>query len=155
MKIAWLAMAEGVGQDAKGAFTLIGVNQDVLGADTLPATTKRAVLAHLTLDEGEPLNIGDRLSFTFRVEGPSGKVISATSQVIGVGEPPPWPELPRTIDIPGQLVFSVEEYGEHRLTFEMTTPSSQKLTASVSVFVVSSATQMASKGGENLIEVPA
>jgi hypothetical protein len=136
MQIEWTMLAEGIGQDSKGAITLIGVNQTVFGTPTLPAMTKRSLLSHLILSPGETLVLGERLTFHVRMEAPSGKTLAASSGAIGIGSLPPWPELPASIDIPGEVGFMVEEYGTHRLVIEVTTPDGSELSDSVNLYVV-------------------
>jgi hypothetical protein len=116
VKIEWVILAEGLGQDAKGALTIIGLNQNVLATPTLPAPTKRAVVSHVVAEQGE-VKAGDSLSLRFNVISPSGKVIAANTVQGAIG-PFPWPELPLFLDFPAELVISFNEYGTHR--FEVT-----------------------------------
>jgi hypothetical protein len=119
MKVEWILLAEGLGQDAKGAITAIGINQNVLASATLPAVTKRAAVAHLITDQAE-VGAGGNLSIRFSVTSPSGKVITATTAQATIG-PTRWPDLPVTFDFPVELVVTYTEYG--RYYFEVTVQS--------------------------------
>jgi hypothetical protein len=112
VKIEWILLAEGLGQDAKGAITAIGLNQNILAAPTLPATTKRAVVAHLVAGEGT-LSPGDNITLRFNVSSPDGQVIAAQTAQAAIG-PRPWPDLPFTLDFPVELVLTFHQYGAHK-----------------------------------------
>jgi hypothetical protein len=134
MKLEWVLLAEGIGQDAKGAATLIGLNQNVLMAP-LPATTKRVVVAHIVFDDDE-LNEpnGAELQFFVRVEGPSGDVLNAIS---GRGEVAgrQWPDLPAVLDVPAELVVTADEYGPHEMIVEVVGPKRNRARGSVTLYV--------------------
>ena len=112
MKIEWILLAEGLGQDAKGALTAIGLNQNVLATPSLPATTKRAVVARLVAGDGT-LNSGDKVSLRFSVSDPAGQVIAAQTMQGAIGSCP-WPDLPLSTDLPIELVLTFQHYGTHK-----------------------------------------
>jgi hypothetical protein len=111
MKIGWVLLAEGIGQDSRAVLTAIGLNQNVLATPTLPTVTKRAIVAHVVSDT-EPLKLGDKLNITFNIMSPRGKIITAQSGQVTIGKVP-WPDLPVSIDLPVELVFNVSEYGTY------------------------------------------
>jgi hypothetical protein len=134
MKIEWILLAEGLGQDAKGAITAIGINQNVLATPTLPAATKRAVLSHLAADHTE-VKTGDKLTVRFSVTSPSGKVISASTAQVTVG-PFAWPDLPIFFDFPVELVVTFSEYGTHRFEVAAQVGDSTETSDHIDFYVV-------------------
>ena len=139
MHLEWVILAEGLGQDSRGTLTLIGINQNVLSAPTLPVTTKRAIVGHITFEEGE--EVVGQFQVTIRFESPSGSVLNAATSVVNV--PPnaqfPFPELPRTLDVPAELVVTVTEHGTHEIRLEVMMMNGQVLRGSVPVYVTATA----------------
>lgn len=133
MNLEWIILAEGLGTDAKDAVTLIGLNQNVFMTPVLPAPTKRAVVAHLLLED-EEVFLGASARFAMRVEAPSGTVLSASS---GGGELSPGlnPDLPSTLDIPAQMALMITEYGTHKIIVEITGPFGDQCKGEVLLFV--------------------
>jgi len=127
-----MILAEGLGQDAKGAITLISVNQNLLIAPSLPAITRRAVFAHFVVAEGD-LKSGDQMDFKVSAISPAGEVISAQQGQGTVGDPM-WPELPLTLDFPVQLALNCKEYGEYRIQLDVQFPH-ESFREAVSFFV--------------------
>jgi hypothetical protein len=117
VKLDWMLLAEGFGQDAKGAITAIGVNQNVVLAPSLPITTKRAVLVHI-VDEAGSLKPGGKVHFSFSVHSPSGQVLLAQSGQLAVGEKV-WQDLPASVDLPAEFTLTAYEYGVHRITAQI------------------------------------
>lgn len=133
MKLGWIVLAEGIGADAKGALTAIGLNQNILNTSGLPALTKRAVIAHF-IGEDAP-GVGE-ISATFTVTSPSGNVIFANTVAMKVsGEAPPYPDLPISLDIPADMVLPVSEYGEHRIGISANFPDGSIAEGSVVLYV--------------------
>jgi hypothetical protein len=113
MKVEWVALADGVGQDTRGAVTAIALSQNVFPAPTLPAVTKRAVVIHITAEPGT-LKPGESFGVTFNVCDPHGRVINAQSGQVVVG-PTAWPDLPVVADVPAEMLVNVTEYGAYRI----------------------------------------
>ena len=134
MKIEWILLAEGLGQDAKGAFSAIGLNQNVLATPSLPATTKRAVVAHLVDTEGT-LNSGDKITLRFSVSSPSGQVIAAQTIQAAIG-PRPWPDLPLASDLPVELVLTFHQFGTHKFEVAVQTPDGVEIKESLDFYVL-------------------
>ena len=110
MRLEWIILAEGLGADAKGALTVIGLNQNVLITPTLPATTKRAILAHFT-ENGAEAKPGEPIFFRVSFVSPSGKTISAQngSAQFTLSR---WPDIPAAIDLPAEMILNCSEYGD-------------------------------------------
>jgi hypothetical protein len=141
VKIEWVLLAEGLGQDAKGAITALGLNQNILAAPSLPSTTKRAVIAHLAADD-EPLETGDKITLRFSVTSPSGQVIAAQTAQATVGTVP-WPDLPVTSDLPVEMLLTFNEYGTHRFEVAVQTTGGEELKGQIDFYVVTPAQSMA------------
>lgn len=135
MRIEWFILAEGMGFDAKGALTVIGLNQNVLVTTALPATTKRAVIGHL-VDDGQRLSPGENLEFALSIESPSGKVISANTGRIAIDGETTFPDVPATIDLPAELAVVATEYGNYVIKLEVRPPDSTELKAEVILHVL-------------------
>lgn len=133
MKLDWMLLAEGFGQDSKGAITAIGLNQSVLLASSLPTTTKRAVLVHL-VDEEDSLKPGGKLHFSFAVHSPSGRVLLAQSGQLVVGGKI-WKDLPASVDIPAEFTFTAYEYGAHRIMAQIQHEDIDSVECSVPLYV--------------------
>lgn len=134
MKMDWVIIAEGVGSDAGGALTAIGVDQNVLIAPALPTRTKRAVIVHLV--EGDrPVTPGTSLQFTITVTSPNGKVVSAQSGEAQLG-PRLYVDLPGTVTIPVEFQLPVSEYGSYTITATVDEARSEQLSGSTTLYVV-------------------
>lgn len=134
MRLDWMILAEGLGQDSRGAITIIGVNQNVFETPLLPGVTKRAVLVHF-VDDDRDLKIGDQLNFRVRVVSPSEEVINAQGAQATVG-PSRWPDLPLSIDFPIEIVMNCPEYGSYRIELDAQFPEGVTLKGSVILYVV-------------------
>lgn len=118
MKIEWMVLAEGLAQDSKGAFSLIGLNQNLMFADKLPTQTKRAVVVHLTGSSTDAAVEMGSASFTFALKSPEGATLIAQSGQIQ-GADFPFPDLPATADIPFDVVAPIPEYGTYLIQFDI------------------------------------
>src|ERR1700728_4346746 len=138
MKLEWIILAEGLGQDAKAAVTVIGIGQNMLLSPTLPALTKRAILAHFVEngsdDAGSAVKAGDQLVFSVRVTSPSGKVITAMNTPATLA-PKVWPDLPASIDMPAEMVFTCPEYGRYEISVDASLPSGDAIGGSIDFYV--------------------
>lgn len=128
-----MILAEGLGQDSRGAITIIGVNQNVLEASSLPAVTKRAVLVHF-VDDDHDLKIGDQLNFRIKVVSPSEEVINAQAAQANVGASR-WPDLPLAIDFPIEIILNCPEYGSYRIELDAQFPEGVAFKESVVLYV--------------------
>lgn len=134
MKISWFGLAEGVVDDARGATTLVGVNQNVYATKEFPAVTKRAILLYVEEEEDEPDTEG-QVQVKLRTIGPDGEVLSATKQTLEL-QGKQWPSVPGSLQITGETRIELEAYGEYAFEVELQLPSGQQLSASRSLHVV-------------------
>lgn len=133
MKVEWIALADGVGQDSRGAVTAIALSQNVFPVPKLPAVTKRAVVIHITA-EPDTLKPGDNFNVTFNVFDPRGKVINAQSGQVIVG-PTAWPDLPIVADVPAEMMINVAEYGTYRIEVTIRPNVGEEIVHSVEFYV--------------------
>jgi hypothetical protein len=131
MKIDWLLMCEGISQDARGAWAAVGINQNVLASPSLPTTTKRSFLTHVTEVVG-----GTQVEFRMEVLNPDGRPLAVQTGHVGLSAGP-IPDLPTTVDIPTEFILTFGSYGEHQIRVELSDLSNRLSTsASVSLYVV-------------------
>jgi hypothetical protein len=134
IRLEWFIVAEGIGQDAKAAYTLIGVNQNALVTSDLPVYTKRAFLVHMVEDEGY-LKEGDEVGAAFRIASPTGEAVAEGAANFTVG-PRRFKKLPAELDIPVELGFEIREHGTYQCSVEVTTPGASPLGKALSLYVL-------------------
>ncbi|SRR6266852_1624174 len=134
MKIGWVLLAEGIGQDSRAVLTAIGLNQNVLPTPTLPIVTKRAIVVHVVSDT-DPLKLGDKFNVTFNITNPHGKIITAQNGQVTVGKVP-WPDLPISFDLPVELVFNVSEYGTYLIEATVQVADGPEMSEHIEFYVV-------------------
>ena len=130
MRIESIVLAEGLGQDSRGALTAIGLSQNVYIAESLPATTKRAVVVHMT-----ECAEGESLAFTFTVKDPSGKVNSAQSGEVRLGKAL-FRDLPVGADLPVETAITFTSMGTYTIGIEVRQSDGTTHNASVPLHVV-------------------
>jgi hypothetical protein len=133
MKLEWVILAEGLGQDSKGAVTAIGLNQNVLITPTVPASTKRAIMAHF-VEDGDAVKTGDKMTFRVTFVSPSGKIINALTSPATLA-PMPWSDLPISIDMPAEMVLACVEYGTYTINAEVELPTGETMSGNVKFYV--------------------
>jgi hypothetical protein len=127
MNLEWILLAEGFGTNANGAMTAIAINQNVVAAPVLPATTKRVIMAHFVGDDAEShALIGKDVTVSAQVLGPSGDVIFAATAG-GKFPTPPWPDLPTGLDIAVELQLRIIEYGRYEVRVSAQAPGAPKM----------------------------
>src|SRR5579859_3083663 len=134
MKIGWMLLAEGIGQDSRAVLTAIGLNQNVLATPTLPTVTKRAIIVHI-ISDAEPLKVGYKLNVTFNITNPHGKIITAQNGQITIGKVP-WPDLPVSFDMPVELIFNVSEYGTYLIGAAVQVADGPEMSEQIEFYVV-------------------
>ena len=134
MRVEWVLIADGVGQDSRGAVTAIALNQNVLAAPMLPTATKRAVIAHV-VEESGVLKPGDKFEVTFQVTAPSGDVVSVQKAQVAIGRLQ-YPDLPVSTDLPVEIVLNLSEYGAHHIEVKVRTAEGDYSEGAVDLFVV-------------------
>jgi len=113
MRLEWILLAEGAGTNAVGNVSAISINSNVFPTPSIPASTKRVVIAHFIGEPGESADLaGQDITIDARVLSPSGNVALANSATGKFGSPT-WPELPSAMDIMIELQLRITEYGAH------------------------------------------
>lgn len=133
MKLDWILIAEGFGTSASGAVTAIGVNQQVVLASSLPATTKRGVMAHF-VDESGTL-AGQEVEVTLTIYAPSGAPILAHTAPARMNETSPWPELPSGMDVFLEVPLRLSDYGAYEVALSVKQPKGEPVEGRVSFYV--------------------
>ncbi len=133
MKLQWIIMAEGITQDARGAFTAVGIGQGVISTPVLPLQSKRAVIAVISGDHDE-LVPGRLVSFSISVFSPSDKPLNVNTVQAPVG-PVIYPDLPVGLNLASEILFSTSEYGRHLVRVTAKIGEGRELTGEVEFHV--------------------
>ena|SRR5215831_69974 len=135
MRLEWILLAEGIGNNASGAITAISINQNVFMAARLPAVTKRAVLVHFVADPAEADELsGKEIELSAQVVDPSGHTIVAAT-VPGVFPPRLWTDLPGGLDISTEIPIRVTSYGTYELRISARAPGQPDVSATTYLYV--------------------
>lgn len=132
MKLKYVVLAEGMAQDARGALTVLGLNQNVQVVTELPVPTKRAIIAYLDMTDAEFTD--GPFAITFSVISPSGKTVMANSSQ-GTFQPHPW-KIPPTVTVMGEFSFPVDELGEYELRVSVRSDKDDGAEGRVGLYVV-------------------
>lgn len=112
MRIEWGLLAEGIGQDSRGVVTAIGINQNVVLGQTLPAVTKRAFIIHIV---GDDLPDEIDVQFSFDLISPEGEIRNLASGTMQGAGGKPFQDLPASFDIPGQFLLELPSLGTYQI----------------------------------------
>lgn len=114
--IEFFGLVEGVAADARNAYTLVGVNQNVIVSAVLPFSGVRHFVTYGYDYEGDELAEGSNIEVDFQIVGPSGATVVGQHNVATA--PKKAPDSPK---VPGNgmsLILSVNfllpDYGEYR-----------------------------------------
>jgi hypothetical protein len=134
MKVSAFFLAEGIAQDASGAYSAIRIGQNLVFSATLPAQTKRSIFFNV-VEEGNDLVPGTQVTVRFSITSPSGVPVAGSQLTIPIGAKP-WPDLPADLTIPAEFVFSLPEYGEYAITASMMFPDGTEIGSSLPLNVL-------------------
>ncbi|MFC5182471.1 hypothetical protein [Actinomadura harenae] len=135
-----LLLAEGLGVDARGAITLIGLNQNVVVTPSLPTQNRRAVIAHI--DAGE-LAADDEVTVLFAMLDPGDQVMTSFEVQAKLGGQVPWPEVRPTLDVPAEVLFVPVAYGTHAIRVTARFSDGTEQSEQVELYVVKPAVESA------------
>jgi hypothetical protein len=128
MRLDYALLAEGVGQDSRGAITLIAVDQLILATATLPIQVNR-VLAMRAIEETNELQDAT-VTLRLTVLSPSGDTISATSGMGALG-PRLFADVPGMLNVQSMFAFLATEYGEYKINAHVTAAGGTELSVSI------------------------
>ena len=124
MQIEWIGLAEASVEDGRGVAALIGVQQNVVAAPSLPISgVKRVVPVFISdNDASSPVLVeGERVTVRMTVESPTGDVLLFARQTHTIG-PPKWRGIPISVHIFAEMQFEITEYGTHTIRVEADRP---------------------------------
>jgi hypothetical protein len=133
MSIEWILLCEGLGTNATGNVTLIGVNTNIVVTPKLPAATKRAVFVHLTWPEQPETGA---YSVDITVSDPTGNVLATQKTEFTVDGGLPWPDLPTSYDVPAEFLLPISKYGTYTIAATAAFADGSKEETSVNLYVV-------------------
>lgn len=114
-------LAEGAAADSRGSMTLVGVNPNVLLAETFPVQFSPILLVTLKDDqEAGTLTPGRLVAATVKATGPDGEVIFIAPAIRQVITPSPLPALPPKINVLAQVPFTASKNGTYTISARIT-----------------------------------
>jgi len=134
MRLDWIGIAEASTTDSRGVLTLVGVNQNVAIAESLPAEVKRTVVIYL-VDEDASLQPESQLQIRVSVENPKGEEVASQEGELRIVSKP-FPTLPGAIQLAIDLDLQVTEYGTYIIKCFVDGPNGMHLEGSKPLHVV-------------------
>ena len=116
MKCDIFVLVEGAANDARGALTLVGVNQRAISVDSLPfRITQKVVIGFTDESPGSPGIFSDETpsgDLSINVQDPAGKSQFTINQTFKIPRPPkPRPDVPQFSYIVADVVISGASHG--------------------------------------------
>jgi hypothetical protein len=114
-------LTEGIAADARGSITLVGVNPNVLLAETFPL--QFSPFLFLTLkdeEEAGTLSPGRVVAATVRATAPDGEVIFVAPAIRQVIAPAPFPALHPRVNVIAQVPFTASKNGTYLISARVT-----------------------------------
>jgi hypothetical protein len=140
LRLEWLGIAEGSANDARGALALLGVNQDVIAAPSLPHVQREVLIVHVADDDGDILTEGTNLYVELKVDSPSGRTLSSSRSSVTLGKKQ-YPTIPAThIQVLAEVMMRFEEYGSYTVTCNVEAPEDQRIQGRKKIYVVDPST---------------
>ncbi|MBO0801594.1 MAG: hypothetical protein J2P25_00750 [Nocardiopsaceae bacterium] len=140
MKCDLFVLAEGVTADARGALTLVGVNQRAIATASLPFSVRQKIVISLTDEVEGPaghefakLPDGD---LTIRVTDPSGTPQFAISQNFKMPKEDMPAMMPKIANIIADIVISGTSYGEYTAQTTFRTTDGEEFSREFPIYVV-------------------
>jgi hypothetical protein len=136
LRVEWLGLAEGSTQDARGALALVGVNQNVIQAPSLPHTVKEVFVLHVVDDDGDTLTEGTEVTVDFRVESPNGVILSAARSAAKLSQKS-FSAIPAVyLQFVAESLLRFEEYGTYTIRCTVETANRQSASEEKSLYVI-------------------
>jgi hypothetical protein len=136
LRLEWLGIAEGSANDARGALALLGVNQDVIPAPSLPHVQRAVIIVHAADDDGDIFTEGTNLYVELKVDSPSGRTLSSSRSSVTLGKKQ-YATIPAThIQVLAEVMMRYEEYGTYIVTCNVEAPGEQRIQGQKKIYVV-------------------
>jgi hypothetical protein len=136
LRVEWLGLAEGVTQDARGALALVGVNQNVIQAPSLPHTIKEVFVLYVVDDEGDTLIEGTDVTVDFRVESPSGAILTAARSAAKLSQKSVSAIPAVHLQFIAESLLRFEEYGIYAVRCTVETTDQQSVSEEKRLYVI-------------------
>lgn len=140
MRCDLFVLAEGVTADARGALTMVGVNQRVIVAGSLPFSVRQKIVISLTDEmqgphghDFEELPDGD---LSIRVTDPSGDPQFAISQGFKMPQENLPEQGPKIANIVADVVVSGTTFGEYTVAATFRTADGGEVAKNFPIYVV-------------------
>lgn len=140
MRCDLFVLAEGVTADARGALTLVGVNQRTIVAPSLPFPIRQKVVISLT-DEadgpaGHPFEELPDGDLTIRVTDPSGTLQFAINQGFKMPKVDVPAGAPQIVNIIADIVLSGTSHGEYLAQATFRTTDDEEFAKEFPIYVI-------------------
>lgn len=138
MQIEWIGLAEASVEDGRGVVALIGVQQNVVAAASLPIRDlKRVVPVFISDSDASSPVLVEGVGVTIRVtvESPTGDVLLFARQTSTLG-PPKWRGIPTSLHIFVEMQLEITEYGTHTIRVEAETSEGEMVTGTKELYVM-------------------
>jgi hypothetical protein len=134
-----LALAEGAVNDARGALTLVGVNQRVLAPSALPFMIKQRLV--LILSDEIPGSTGDfghvpGGTISIQVLDPTGSITFSANEEIKVQANKRWLDLPLVVNLIMEVDINGNSWGVYVIEVKYTPTDSDELMHRLPLYVV-------------------
>lgn len=140
MRCDLFVLAEGVTADARGALTLVGVNQRTIVAGSLPFPVRQKVVISLTdEDQGPDGHMFEELpdgDLTIRVTDPSGTLQFAINQGFKMPKVDRPAGAPQIVNIIADIVLSGTSYGKYTAQATFRTTDAEEFAKEFPIYVV-------------------
>jgi hypothetical protein len=148
LRLEWLGIAEGSANDARGALALVGVNQDVIPAPSLPHVQREVLIVHVADDDGDIFTEGTNVYVEIRVDSPTGRTLSSSRSSVSLGKKQ-YPTIPAThLQVLAEVMMRFDEYGTYVITCNVEAPEEQRIQGQKRIYVVDPKTAQAD--GQNV-----
>ncbi|MFJ8626254.1 hypothetical protein ACIRD3_25925 [Kitasatospora sp. NPDC093550] len=136
MKIDHVILAEGAAADLRGALTLVGVNQRVVNAPSLPFSFKQSLAITFTSGPASTANeAAQNGQLSVAVTGPGGDTTFAVSTAIPIA-PSARKDAPSIGHILLELPISGTSHGTYRVSVTWEAPEDDRDTRNIDLYVV-------------------
>jgi hypothetical protein len=134
MRIEWLGVAEAAVADARGAMTLVGVNQNVTLAKELPVRLNRAVVV-LAVDDSPADDAAGEVRISLTLRSPEGDELAKQETALEVTGKR-FADLPGSIQLTLDLQAEASSFGTYVVECALEANDSEPVTATRELYVL-------------------